>query len=779
MPVNNIQDWADLTNDITLPGMQQAIQVLENYVLINTPLVEGAQSTADSALSNADLALSKIYESKLEGFVYTDDRIQQLRALLEGTITELQEYVEGPALEAKVIAYIQAYTTYIDSAIAAIRNDLDATKIELGDRITIVEDILDELLNTTIPTCCGNIDEINDRIQQINNDLEALTYGMPGNSIIGAINEVKEANAYNLGLSILKVPNTDWIIDSPSNIYTPKTPVPNAWFGNGNVHEQWLWYAEFGGNTTQTMGQAVPINIQNEKVYKVTATFKVSSQGTFPETYFAIGVSTWLDETTQGTLNTEKVFKTDLENVFVEKYTYFTTDSSLVPADDYNYSGLAYDEGIGNTKEVLMVNAGDGGRKGFIHFRQNTVPTYYTIDGGSQPPKLPASGTNWNSDPVNLVKVEGDVEYLNHWRSCNAKVKWSTVDDLLIQSLDIRFRDNEGLGEWVYVWNKTSTHASISSAYNATTHVNGSTLRMKRQTTFAMTNTARPDKVIYITFPLNWRFACGDNYAFGSLIFRRGSMSGPSDGGSGSNFATFTGITGGSENQSDSRIKLYRLKVEDVTEFFKQKKELSDSVSADLEEVNVTLGEHAAEIQILNDGLLSTNAEVAELQYDVSNIKEAAFVKALVNLKTLSQKLLALGDNHLVNGSGKDNEFRSTTTTPIPVISGNNLSWPEEFDTLRVGLNILTPNLRGKVKVWLRVTATATVDIGTNIVSSDDDQDVNSINLNWIISRDDYPGITGVSIMINLGTENYVLADNTFLGELEYLGGLNYAPYSV
>jgi hypothetical protein len=329
--------------------------------------IVAAQATADSAVAVANTTSTQIYNVDLGSKIYTDNKIQQLRDELSGSLTNIQNYLELdiPALiDQDVAAALPSMQTALDAKIMEAQTIYDDIQASLGNFQTVTSQILD----VELPAQLNELTLVGDRITAAQTQLDQAFTDFPYPTVWGGFDELRAENASNiisLGNSILKAPAVQWTRESTSAVFSPKLPALPTWFLTDDPEFGDCAELPLGGN--MTIGPAYPIDFVYTRVYRISVRVRAVNDGSLGGVDLALGISTWKGQTPLE-LNVEKALTAtpltvaDGEEIYAA---YFSGSSGLI-------SGVGLAIGNTATDEAVVLSGSNTANKAFLHLRQNS-----------------------------------------------------------------------------------------------------------------------------------------------------------------------------------------------------------------------------------------------------------------------------------------------------------------------------------------------------------------------------------------------------------------------
>lgn len=306
--VADLQLWADNLETIQLPEIESDIGTLQVEVPVLSALItQKAQqftddlaayavtvtSTAATALQaddRSDLALTEIYALKLALEAYVDAAVAGVQTGLDTSVSTLTGQLATQILDDTAAAV----AAEIDGVLADTEALAATATAMLSNANTTHTEILaatDLLTDTLVPDLSVQVDAHTVSIDSVETDFAALTTDYPHTTLLQGVDAAQaknEADLAPLAGSILRIPKNLWGRDLETASAVLEKPTLNTY---GTFHTDDADFGEcfeFGDATNTNVGPAYPIDFDNNRVYKITATFKIMDA----DTWVHFGVTT-------------------------------------------------------------------------------------------------------------------------------------------------------------------------------------------------------------------------------------------------------------------------------------------------------------------------------------------------------------------------------------------------------------------------------------------------------------------------------------------------------
>ena len=377
--VADLQLWADNLETIQLPEIEGDIAVLQVDVPALSALitqksqiftdalaayvvtVDSAQVTADAADDRSNIALTEIYAAQLAAQTYTDNSVAAVLVTLNGLVDNLtaalgaQITSDTDAAVAAEMSGILADTLAISSAASVALTAAQAAQAT----ITAATDLM---LDVELPAINVLLDGNTSAIDAVDTLVSALVTDYPHSTLVQGIDAAQAQNESNLaplGGTILREPINLWGKDIETVSATLAKPTLNT-YGDFLVDDADFGECfEFGDATNTNVGPAYPIDFSPDRVYKITATFKVITADTW--VHLGVTTQTGVDLVEAYTAKTVQATAVALGTVLTTSI-YVGTDSDAL--DDYGILPADY---------IILTGSG-AANKLYYFLEQNNTP---------------------------------------------------------------------------------------------------------------------------------------------------------------------------------------------------------------------------------------------------------------------------------------------------------------------------------------------------------------------------------------------------------------------
>jgi len=299
--VTNLQLWADNLETTQLPEIESDISTLQVEVPALSALitqkaqqfsdnlaayavtVTSAAATALQADDRSDLALTEIYALKQALETYTDSAVAGVQSSLDTSVADLSSQLATQVLDDTATA-VAAEIAGVLSDTAALAATATAMLTSAEDKHNDILAGIDLLTDVTVPTLSVLVDSQGTIINTLGLDYAAITANYPHATLLEGIDAAQaknEADLAPLAGSILRIPRNLWGRDLETASDVLEKPTLNT-YGTFHVDDADFGECfEFGDSSNTNVGPAYPIDFDNNRVYKITATFKVITANTW------------------------------------------------------------------------------------------------------------------------------------------------------------------------------------------------------------------------------------------------------------------------------------------------------------------------------------------------------------------------------------------------------------------------------------------------------------------------------------------------------------------
>ncbi len=365
--VADLQIWADNLESIVLPDIEtdidnlqviqgtqaasitQTAQALTDGLAVHSIRIYAAQADATSADGKSNTALTEIYGSELAARIYTDAAISALRTELLLADSAYQTIIAG------------SVNTQITDEITDQLVDINATTVSLASTATAlvtnaqanwdsIDAAVSNMLNTVLPVINVAVATAEASITATELSLNTFLTGFTNDSLVQGLDEVIATNELNLAPiagSILRLPVNLWGRD----LETAAAVLPkNTLSTYGTFLTADADFGEcllFGDATNINVGPAYPIDFSPDRIYKITATFKIVDLVGTTGAQVHLGVTTQTGVTlveayTSKPVQAAKVLSTDgvyTTSMYVGTDATILANYGILPADYIELTG--------------------------------------------------------------------------------------------------------------------------------------------------------------------------------------------------------------------------------------------------------------------------------------------------------------------------------------------------------------------------------------------------------------------------------------------------------
>lgn len=299
MTVPNLQSWADYSETIRLPQIEQDVAGLQadqtsTSVLLTQKIQEFgdafaahlvsigvAQDSADDATINATDALTQIYNTGLAAHTYTDQKFQQLLDTLNTSIDAKLATVTADLntlVQTEVGGVTPTLTSQVNAAVSAAQTASAAATTASTNAQTAISD----MLSNDLPTLQNTIDATTTAHANTQSILNDLTADLSFDSIAESLDFTLETATRNISPingSVLREPRSLWGRDVHL-AYGSLTKATLQMYGEFVEDDAQLaeaYYFEVGDDAN--IGPSYPTEFDPDDVYKVTVQAKALHNG--------------------------------------------------------------------------------------------------------------------------------------------------------------------------------------------------------------------------------------------------------------------------------------------------------------------------------------------------------------------------------------------------------------------------------------------------------------------------------------------------------------------
>jgi len=311
--VTDFQSWADYTHLIRLPEIEGDVSQLEvkqnlyddqlaafvqtwqDNLDLYLSLIGAAQADADAAQSTSAATSAEVYDNFLYVQTHVAEQIQLLRNEKDADIASIFTYLQNDQ-QTYIDQQVSQNLPTLQSEVQSNTTTLETIRDQVLAELALIDNANSQLLNTELPATNATLDQVVIDLSGTQTQLDGYFTGYPYANVVDGLNNVQaivEGHIKSLGVSILRLPHTAWCTDPHTSTFSPKTPVSTTWFLTddpvfGDV-------AQFTDATDTRVGQAYPVEFDNDKLYKVTASLRVVDDGTSSGVQLRIGATTFVE----------------------------------------------------------------------------------------------------------------------------------------------------------------------------------------------------------------------------------------------------------------------------------------------------------------------------------------------------------------------------------------------------------------------------------------------------------------------------------------------------